>query len=169
MNLFRLIISPPHFDDEPEKTRHALLLHFGSVVLFVVPFFLILLNLLFGNQAERSINYLLAGLALLQIPVQIFIRNGQVRTATWILLVMSWVAMTWIASRVEGVGDVAQSASPVSEASHEVSVRMTRGVSPGGTSIASAAPGTNSFTGTCASASVWRAERSRRSLETWAD
>ena len=107
MNLFRLIISPPRFDDEPDKTRHALLLHFGSVVLFVVPFFLILLNLLFGNQAEQSINYLLAGLALLQIPVQIFIRNGQVRTATWILLVMSWVAMTWIASRVEGVGDVA--------------------------------------------------------------
>jgi len=35
------------------------------------------------------------------------LRRGYVRAASGILLFVAWVAMTWIASRVEGVGDVA--------------------------------------------------------------
>jgi PAS domain S-box-containing protein len=107
MNRARLVFLPPHFEGEPEKTRQAALLHFASIVLFLVPFLLILFNIFLGTPAERSINIVLAGISLLQIPVQFLLRREHVRVASGVLLFMCWVAMTWIASRVEGVGDVA--------------------------------------------------------------
>ncbi len=107
MNFARLIPLLPRFDGEPEKTRQAILLHLASIVLFFAPIILIIFNTMFGNLAERSINMALAGFAILQIPVQVLIRRGRVRTASGLLLFMSWVALTWIASKVEGVGDVA--------------------------------------------------------------
>jgi len=97
----------PRFDDEPEKTRQAILLHLTSIVLFFVPILLIIFNTIFGNPAERSINIALVGFALLQIPVQLLMRGGHVRIASGILLFISWMTLTWIASKVEGVGDVA--------------------------------------------------------------
>lgn len=97
----------PYFDGEPEKTRHAALLHIASLILFFIPVFLIILNYLFGNSAERSINIVLLGISLLQLPVQFLMRRGHVRSAIKLLLFVAWAAMTWIASRVEGVGDVA--------------------------------------------------------------
>jgi len=103
----RLRSSAPQFKDDPEKTRYALLLHLASIVLFFVPVLLIILNMIFGNPAERSINVILAGIAVIQIPVQYLVRNGRVRLAIWCLLLLSWVAMTWIASKVAGVSDVA--------------------------------------------------------------
>jgi len=98
---------PPHFEGEPEKTRHAALLHMASIVLFLVPLVLILLNNILGNHAERSINTALMGIALLQVPVQFLLRSKRVRTASWFLLFITWMILTWIASRVEGVRDVA--------------------------------------------------------------
>ncbi|NTW12049.1 MAG: PAS domain-containing protein [Anaerolineales bacterium] len=107
MNLFQWIFLPPRFADDAKKTRHALLLHLASFFLFFIPLTLVLLNEIFGNTAERSINWMLGGIAFLQIPVQVLIRKGYMRPAVWLLLSMSWVALTWIASRVEGVSDVA--------------------------------------------------------------
>lgn len=107
MSFLRSIFAPPRFDDDPEKTRHALLLHLASLVLFFMLLALIVLNELFGNAAERSINWMLGGFALLQIPVQALMRKGHVRVAIGVLLFAGWVAMTWIASQVEGVSDVA--------------------------------------------------------------
>lgn len=107
MDYFQLIFSPPKFENDPEKTSRAFLLHLASTVLFFAPIPLIILNLIFGNQAEQSINIVLAGIILLQIPVQLLVRSGRVHIASWLLLLLSWVAMTWIASQVEGVGDVA--------------------------------------------------------------
>jgi PAS domain S-box-containing protein len=101
------VFLPPRFEGEPEKTHHAALLHMASVVLLFVPLVLILLNNIFGNRAERSINTALMGIALLQVPVQFFLHRGRVRTASWLLLLITWVILTWIASRVEGVRDVA--------------------------------------------------------------
>lgn len=106
MSFLRSIFAPPRFDDS-EKTRHALLLHLASLVLFFMLLALIVLNELFGNAAERSINWMLGGFALLQIPVQALMRKGHVRVAIGVLLFAGWVAMTWIASQVEGVSDVA--------------------------------------------------------------
>jgi len=107
MTLIRLKSYFPYFEGEPEKTRQATLLFLSSVVLFLVPLVLIFLNVILGNQAERSIALVLLGISLLQVPVLYLLRSGRVRHASGILLFISWVAMTWIASRVEGVGDVA--------------------------------------------------------------
>lgn len=107
MSFLRSIFAPPRFDDDPEKTRHALLLYLSSIVLFFIPLGLMMLNELIGNAAERSVNWMLGCLALLQVPIQALVRKGHVRVAVGILLFASWMAMTWIASRVEGVGDVA--------------------------------------------------------------
>lgn len=107
MDFFRLIFSPPQFANDPEKTRHALLLHLASIALFFVPILLVMLNIFFGNPAERSINIMLVGIAILQVPVRFLMRTGRIRSASWLLLCLSWVAMTWIASKVEGVSDVA--------------------------------------------------------------
>ena len=107
MKFLQLILKAPRFDDDPEKTRHALLLHLTSLFLFFILLALVLLNEIFGNTAERSINWMLGGIAFLQIPVQVLMRKGHIRPAVWLLLSMSWAAMTWIASQVEGVSDVA--------------------------------------------------------------
>ncbi len=107
MRYLRSIVSPPRFENDPEKTRHALLLHLASSLLFYAPILLIVLNMILGSPEERSINIVLAGIAVLQIPVQFLVRKGRVDVAGGLLLLMSWVAMTWISSKVEGVGDVA--------------------------------------------------------------
>ena len=107
MNFVRLIFSPPQFENDPERTRQALLLHMAANVLFFAPISLILLNLILGSPAERAINVVLAGIALSQIPVRLLAQKGRIDIASGFLLLMSWVAMTWIASKVEGVGDVA--------------------------------------------------------------
>ena len=105
MNLAWLKSSFPRFEGEHEKTRQAILLYLASVVLFFVPFLLIMINMFLGDPEEKSINIVLAGIALLQIPVQLLARSGHVRTASGVLLFVSWVALTWIASQVSGVGD----------------------------------------------------------------
>ena len=107
MKFLQLILKAPRFDDDPEKTRHALLLHLTSLFLFFILLALVLLNEIFGNTAERSINWMLGGIAFLQIPVQVLMRKGHIRPAVWLLLSMSWAVLTWIASQVEGVSDVA--------------------------------------------------------------
>jgi len=107
VKLFQLVPFLPKFERDPEKTRHAALLHSASMVLFFVPLMLLVLNTGMGNSAERSINIILALISLLQIPVQFFMRRGNVRMASVLLLFLAWAAMTWIASKVEGVGDVA--------------------------------------------------------------
>ena len=107
MTFLQKLLSLPRFDGDSEKTRHAALLHLASIVLFFVPLGLIALNFLFGNTVERSINVILLALSLLQVPVQILVRRGHIRAAGGFLLFMAWTAMTWIASKVEGVSDVA--------------------------------------------------------------
>jgi len=107
MNFSWLKLSPPQFVDDPESTSRAYLLHLASLVLFLGSLLLIVINSLYGNFAERSINIALAGVAGLQVVVQFMIRQGRIRAASILLLFICWVGMTWIASQVEGVGDVA--------------------------------------------------------------
>ena len=107
MRFLRRIMTPPRFANDPETNSQILLLHLSSNVLFFAPILLILLNHLIGSPEEKAINILLAAIALIQIPVQFLIRRGWLRIAGSILIFMSWAAMTWIASKVEGVGDVA--------------------------------------------------------------
>ncbi|MFZ5884227.1 MAG: sensor histidine kinase [Chloroflexota bacterium] len=107
MNFLWRILQPPRFEGNPEKTHQALVLHLISLVMIFVPLFLIWLNLRDGGAAERSVNVVHVGVILLQIPIQWLLRRGYVRPLVIFLLVVSWVALTWIASRMEGVSDAA--------------------------------------------------------------
>ncbi|MBK9927751.1 MAG: PAS domain-containing protein [Anaerolineales bacterium] len=107
MNRARRMLFLLSLKDEPEKARHATLLRMASIAIFFVALMGILLNLFLGNDAERSVNSVLIGIGLLQIPVQFLVRSGRVRFASGFLLFMLWVALTWIASKVDGVNDVA--------------------------------------------------------------
>ena len=58
---------------------------------------------------------MLLGVSLLQLPVQLIFRRGCVWVAGGILLFVAWAAMTWIASKVDGIGDVAAKRSIVTQ------------------------------------------------------
>jgi PAS domain S-box-containing protein len=103
MNFPARFLSAPRFDSDPEKTRHAQLLHIVSLALFFVFVLLIAVNLAFASDSGRVINYVFAASALLQIITQVLIRRGYVRTAGYILLILSWISITWVASLYDGV------------------------------------------------------------------
>jgi PAS domain S-box-containing protein len=107
MNRAWLMSLLPRFAGEPEKTRRVTFLFASSLVLFVVPIVLALINAAFYNQAGRSVRVVLMSVAMLQIPVQLLLRRGNVRMASGLLLFMSWAATTWAASKVGGVSDAA--------------------------------------------------------------
>ena len=54
-----LMLSLPHFDDDPEKTRHAQLLHVVSLVLLIVFIALIIVNLALDTQFGKAFNTIL--------------------------------------------------------------------------------------------------------------
>jgi PAS domain S-box-containing protein len=96
----------PHFPTEPEKTRHAQLLHVVSLVLLFTFVSLVLVNLLLDTRFGQTVNAVLLGLALLQLVTQILVRRGSVRAAGYLLLLLSWASITWIASMFDGVRSV---------------------------------------------------------------
>ncbi len=107
MKFFQRILAPPRFDDDPEKTRQAFLLHVTSLLMIFVPLAMIYLNLKNHGVVENTVNDALAGVVVLQILVQWLMRRGVVRPLIFIVLLAGWSALTWIASRMEGAGDVA--------------------------------------------------------------
>ncbi len=106
-NKITVFFKAPVFPSDESKTRRAELLHYGSMLLFVFPLILISFNLLFGTQTEKSINWVLGLIAVLQIVIQRMIRSGFVNEASLILLIIGWAAMTVISCNVDGVRDVA--------------------------------------------------------------
>ena len=106
MNRLWLMLSLPRFDDDPEKTRHAQLLHVVSLALFFLVIALFITNVVLGTQFGQKVNVVLAALALLQVATQVMLKRGYVRTAGYILLTLSWISITWIASRFDGVRSV---------------------------------------------------------------
>lgn len=107
MKYFRLILTSPIFEGNSVKNLRAEILHFGSILLFIFPIILIFFNLAVGTKAEKSIAWILGFIAVAQILVQRMIRLGFVDAASLLLLIASWVAMTVISQKVEGVRDVA--------------------------------------------------------------
>ncbi|MEP7135234.1 MAG: ATP-binding protein [Chloroflexota bacterium] len=106
MNRLWLMISLPHFEDDPEKTRHAQLLHVVSLALLIVFIVSIIVNLALDTQFGKAINAILIASALLQVVILVLIKRGYVRAAGYILLILSWISITWIASRFDGVRSV---------------------------------------------------------------
>jgi len=107
MELFRQVLSVNSFKDDIDATQRALMLNAASLTLFVSPLILIVFNFAFGNEAERSVNMALALVMFSQIPVQFLMRTRRLRSASILFLLTGWIMMTWVASKVEGVGDVA--------------------------------------------------------------
>lgn len=106
MNFFKRMISPPRFDGNPEKTRHAQLLHVVSLLLFVTFIVLIAVGLLVKTSFGQTFNAVFVGLAFLQIVIQVLIRRGRIQIAGYTLLILSWISITWIASNFDGVRSV---------------------------------------------------------------
>jgi len=107
MKFFRRIISPPRFEGDPEKTRNAELLNAVSWLLIVSLGVMLIFNTMHDMGLHGSVNWVLSGLMFFQVVMQIMNRRGYVRQASAILLFIGWVCLTWIASKVEGVRDVA--------------------------------------------------------------
>lgn len=107
MRFIKEYLSLARFDDDMEKTQRAVLLYAASLVLFFAPIILIFLNQLIGGNTEPSVNGALVLIVLIQIPTQYLMRTGRLNAAGTLLLFTGWAAMTWIASQVDGVGDVA--------------------------------------------------------------
>jgi PAS domain S-box-containing protein len=107
MKYFRWIRNPPTYEGNAEKTRHAEILHYASILLFVFSLILFWFNLLFGSEAEKSANWILGLIAAMQILIQWMIRSGYVNQASFTLLTIGWAAMTEISRNVSGVRDVA--------------------------------------------------------------
>ena len=107
MRPFRWIFTPPEFEKDAEKTRRAQILNIGSILVFIFSFILFGFNLEFGSQAEKSINWILGLIAVLQILIQWMIRSGHVNVASFVLLTVGWAAMTEISRYVDGIHDVA--------------------------------------------------------------
>ena len=107
MNLLQQILSPPKFEGNSEKTHQAEFLHFMTLTLMGILLLLIVFNAFFDHYAVSAANIVLFIIFLSQILAQWAIRRGFTREASWLLLVIGWIGLTWIASRVEGVRDVA--------------------------------------------------------------
>lgn len=105
MKQFISIFAPPRYED-PEKSRQAELLNALSLLLFMILAILIVLNLLFESMLGAAVNSFLIVLLLAQIMAQVLIRKGRVRLGGLLLLSVSWVGITWFASRAEGVREV---------------------------------------------------------------
>jgi len=105
MNSFKRIFSPPRFEDDPEKTRQAQLLHVVSLLLFFIFVILIGLSYVVESSSGTSFNGVFAGVVILQLVTQVLIRYGYVRAAGIIFISLSWLSITGPSS-VEGIRSV---------------------------------------------------------------
>jgi PAS domain S-box-containing protein len=99
------LLAPPQFED-PETSRQAELLNAISLLLFILLGFLILLNQFLDTALSEAVRSVLIVLIITQVLTQLLIRAGFVRLGGFLLLLLSWVGITWFASRVEGVREV---------------------------------------------------------------
>src|SRR5678816_3810358 len=107
MSRLWLMLSLPRFEDNPEKTRQAQLLHLVSLILFITIILVLLtINWLIDRSYGTVFDFVLIGLALLQIITLLLIRRGQVRVASFLLLTFSWMGITWLVSVYDGVRSV---------------------------------------------------------------
>ncbi|MBT7190085.1 MAG: hypothetical protein HN916_07825, partial [Anaerolineae bacterium] len=106
-NSLRKFLSPPVFEGQREKTRHARLLHYGILIIFVFSIVLYWLNWTIGTEAEREQTWILGLLSLALIPAYFLIRAGYVKEVSFFLLTALWVIMTSFGRYVAGIHDIA--------------------------------------------------------------
>lgn len=107
MFLLRAIFSPPRFEGDIDRTRHAEFLHYMALTLMGILLLLILFNALFDQFTMGVANVTLLGLFLSHLLAFVMLRRGYVREVSMILLLVGWIGLTWIAGRVEGLRDTA--------------------------------------------------------------
>ena len=94
MDLLQSIFSPPRFENDPEKTRHAEFLHYMTLTLMSILFLLMLFNALFDHFAMGVANIVLFALFLSQLLAYIMIRRGHVHEMGMLLLLAGWIGLT---------------------------------------------------------------------------
>jgi len=106
MSFFQRILVPPRFENDPEKTRHAQLLHVVSLLLAITFIVLVMVSLVIKTLFGQKFIAVFVALAILQVVTQVLIRQGRIRAAGYLLLSLSWISITWIASSFDGVRSV---------------------------------------------------------------
>lgn len=100
------LLEPPRFEDA-EKSRQAELLNAISTLLIFILSLILMWNVFGRANLDRTVNSILGILLVYQVVTQFLIRAGHVRAAGLSLLFLSWVGITWLAWRSDGVRDVA--------------------------------------------------------------
>ena len=103
MAILRQIFSPLLFENDPQKSRQAQLLHIVTLALFFLLGALVLFNIIFDIQLGSNVNAILVALMTLQIVVQVMVRRGYVQIAGFAVMLFSWMGITWLAATVEGL------------------------------------------------------------------
>ena len=105
MASFREIFKPPTFADE-DKTRRASQLN--SFLFAAILILLAFLAVSFTNFTNllRGPNLILEGIVLLLIVLLYGLRRGYVQGASYVLVTLTWVALTYLAWVADGIRDV---------------------------------------------------------------
>ena len=106
MNFFKRIFSPPRFENNPEKTRHAQLLYLIAWILFVVLAILSVLSMSIDAEFGNSYTAVLIGLTCLQMVSLVLTNRGYIRESGYLLLILSWMGITLLAASYGGVRNV---------------------------------------------------------------
>lgn len=106
-NSLRNFLRPPIFEGNDEKTQHAELLHYTSLIIFVFALILFWANWVFGTEAEQELTWILLVLSIIQIPVFWAVRAGYVRWVSLLMLTLTWGIMTAFGRYAAGIHDVA--------------------------------------------------------------
>ena len=103
----RKFLYPPVFEGQSEKTRHARLLHYSTVIVFVFALTFYWFNAQLGTSAEKDRSWILLSLALIQIPAFVLIRMGKINLVSFLQLSITWGTIALFGRYAAGIHDVA--------------------------------------------------------------
>ena len=101
------MLRPPIFEGNDEKTRHAELLHYTTLIVFFFALVLFWVNFLFGTEVERELTWVLLVLSIGQIPMFWLIRRGYIKQVSFVILTATWGILTFFGRYAAGIHDVA--------------------------------------------------------------
>ena len=106
-NSIRRFLYPPVFEGQSEKTRHARLLHYSTVIIFSFTITFYYFNGQFGTSAEKDCSWILFSVALIQVPAFILTRMGKTNLVSFLQLSLIWGTITFFGRYAAGIHDVA--------------------------------------------------------------
>ncbi len=111
-NVFRKIFAPPVFPDDEDKTRTATVLNFAGWFIAGMDFIaLIILRPFLSGEANLSTsNLALLGIVLVTLFALYMNHRGYVKLASFIVIALGWIGLTYLTLPSDGIRDAAFSA-----------------------------------------------------------